>query len=282
MTRDVYLSILRAELQKRLNQNRVAEILSEWESHFALGSANGETDADIISRLGSPDKAAQVLTEDLQKQLHITPISRQYLGFYLLGITFAFVIAVVFASILKYEATVTSPFFSLAVTFVLILSSKLLNKDYIDNFAHKSFREKRIFGRMALFLLTVIFVATTYFAFYLLYSSQFSESGLWKPQMFSYCMIVSGAIAVVCSVFAWVSASANRFFIASILLICFCFYLRVSKLMSQFDTIHSFVAYRDTICYSFIAMIVTFSLLNYTIHKLIPHLKKRVVDWTLS
>jgi uncharacterized membrane protein len=39
MTRDKYLSILRAELLKRLNQNRVAEIVSEWESHFAIGSA---------------------------------------------------------------------------------------------------------------------------------------------------------------------------------------------------------------------------------------------------
>ncbi|MDR1532190.1 MAG: DUF1700 domain-containing protein [Clostridiales bacterium] len=277
MTRDIYLSILRAELLKRLNQTRVAEIVSEWESHFALGSASGETDADIIARLGPPDRAAQVLTEDLQKQLHITPISRQYLGFYLLGITFAIVIAAVFASILKYETAVTSPFRSLAVTFVLILSNQLLNKDFSGNFTHESCCEKRLFGRIASFLLTVVFLVITCFAFYLLYSSQFSGSVLWKPRMFSYCMVVSGAIAIACSVFAWVSASANRFFIASILLLCFCFYLRVSKLMSQLDSIHSFITYRDTICFSFIAMLVTFSLLNFAIHKLLPHLKKEMV-----
>ncbi|WP_157800238.1 RDD family protein [Sporolactobacillus pectinivorans] len=64
MKQSEFIQELKANLAERLNEQELADILSDYESFFAFGREEGQTDDQISQELGSPAFLAQSLLEE--------------------------------------------------------------------------------------------------------------------------------------------------------------------------------------------------------------------------
>ncbi|MGL5531224.1 MAG: DUF1700 domain-containing protein [Culicoidibacterales bacterium] len=66
MNRKEYLELLRDYVSQRFSRVETEDIIRDYEEFFADGLANGKTEMEVISGLGSPKTLVQQLVEELQ------------------------------------------------------------------------------------------------------------------------------------------------------------------------------------------------------------------------
>ncbi|MGL6009814.1 MAG: DUF1700 domain-containing protein [Culicoidibacterales bacterium] len=74
MNRKEYLELLRDYVSQRFSRVETEDIIRDYEEFFADGLANGKTEMEVISGLGSPKTLVQQLVEELQ------PTKQQAIG----------------------------------------------------------------------------------------------------------------------------------------------------------------------------------------------------------
>lgn len=96
MTRQQYLSKLRKQLQFRLSNSEIADIISDIEECFDAGAAEGKSEEEICLSLGEPKSAAASLLNEQSSGERISKLTEIWLpfiisiGLYVIYICFGF------------------------------------------------------------------------------------------------------------------------------------------------------------------------------------------------
>lgn len=96
MTRQQYLSKLRKQLQFRLSNSEIADIISDIEECFEAGTAEGKSEEEICLSLGEPKSAAASLLNEQSSGERISKLTEIWLpfiisiGLYVIYICFGF------------------------------------------------------------------------------------------------------------------------------------------------------------------------------------------------